>query len=147
MTLRRRTRKRKRARSKVRKTILWSSSSKTPNTLLPSPRTSNNDHDVDDVEDEHWWTLMNIDVQGEHWWTLRYDALSRKLQTQESEGVKSSERAENVEVAILIILVIFRSYCHDLDHLLIHRWGSWTLRMSWRWSDRISKLLRCNFCS
>ena len=28
----------------------------------------------------------------------RYDALSRKLQTQESEGIKSSERAENVEV-------------------------------------------------
>ena len=29
---------------------------------------------------------------------IRYDALSRKLHTQESEGTKSSERAENVEV-------------------------------------------------
>ena len=31
----------------------------------------------------------------------RYDALSRKLQTQESEGIKSSERAENVEVKLI----------------------------------------------
>ena len=32
---------------------------------------------------------------------FRYDALSRKLHTQESEGTKSSERAENVEVGDL----------------------------------------------
>ena len=32
---------------------------------------------------------------------FRYDALSRKLHTQESEGSKSSERAENVEVGDL----------------------------------------------
>ena len=28
----------------------------------------------------------------------RYEALARKLNTQETEGVKSNERAENVEV-------------------------------------------------
>ena len=28
----------------------------------------------------------------------KYEALARKLQTQETEGVKSNERAENVEV-------------------------------------------------
>ena len=37
---------------------------------------------------------------------IRYDALSRKLHTQESEGTKSSERAENVEVVILMMIVI-----------------------------------------
>ena len=33
----------------------------------------------------------------------KYEALARKLQTQESEGVKSSERAENVEVKFMDI--------------------------------------------
>merc|ERR550532_461704 len=33
----------------------------------------------------------------------KYDALSRKLHTQESEGTKSSERAENVEVKFMDI--------------------------------------------
>ena len=32
----------------------------------------------------------------------KYEALARKLQTQESEGMKSEERAENVEVSLVV---------------------------------------------
>ena len=35
----------------------------------------------------------------------RYEALARKLNTQETEGVKSNERAENVEVYKLTLIL------------------------------------------
>ena len=92
---RQRMRRPKRAQSKARRTILWNSSWKMRSILSQSPKTSNSSL-IWSVKTA--WTLHMFGRYDKIKILSRYDALSRKLQTQESEGIKSSERAENVEV-------------------------------------------------
>ena len=86
--------------------ILWSSSWRTLSIPLLNQRISNSnggdvdgDGNGDGDGDCDGGGDGDGDGDGNHKIT-RYDALSRKLHTQESEGTKSSERAENVEVVI-----------------------------------------------